>query len=398
MTDPKPPTLSVPLLDLRAEYPLLKPAIEAAIREVCDSQQFILGPQVLRLEERIAAYSGVLHAVGMSSGTDALLAALMALEIGAGDEVITPTYGFFATAGAVARVGARPVFCDVAPDTCNLDPRSVRRYLDKACRREGGRTVNAESGASVKAIIPVHLFGRMADMQALGEIAAEYGLSLVEDAAQAFGSEAPDGRRAGSLGDIGCFSFYPTKNLGAFGDAGMCVTRSAELAERLRLLRVHGSGAGGHHHAIIGGNFRLDELQAAVLNVKLEYLDDWTKRRQQHARRYTQALSGLGVPLRTPPLPTEGRHTFNQYVVQTDQRDGLRAYLDGRHIGTAVYYPVPLHRQRCFDHPGLRAGDFTAAEAAATRSLALPIYPGLSQAQQDHVIESIARFFESRSG
>lgn len=395
MTDLKPPALSVPLLDLQAQYRTLKPEIEAAIRDVCDSQQFILGPQVRRLEERLAAYSGVDHAIGMSSGTDALLAALMALEIGAGDEVITPTYSFFATAGAIARLGARPVFCDVEPDTLNLDTRAARRYLERNCRREGGRTVNADSGAAVRAIVPVHLFGRMADMHALGELAEEFALATIEDAAQAIGSEAPDGRRAGSIGDIGCFSFYPTKNLGAFGDAGLCATGSEELAGRLRALRVHGSGPGGQH-AVAGGNFRLDELQAAVLTVKLDHLDDWTQRRQQHASRYTQAFSKLDVPLQAPAAPPKGRHTFNQYVVQTDARDDLRAYLHERQVGTAVYYPVPLHRQPCFDDPGRRAGEFPAAEAAAKRSLALPIYPELTEEQQDHVVASIARFFESR--
>lgn len=400
MTNPKAdtaPALSVPLLDLKGQYRRLKPAIEAALREVCDAQQFILGPRVARLEDGIAAYSGVAHAIGLSSGTDALLAALMALDIGAGDEVIVPAYTFFATAGAIARLGARPVFCDVEPGTYSLDPQAVRRHLEHGYRREGDRTVNAASGAALKAIVPVHLFGRTADMGAFAGLAAEHGLSLIEDAAQAIGSEAPDGRRAGSIGDIGCYSFFPTKNLGAFGDAGMCVTPSAELAERLRVLRVHGTGP-GQFHAVAGGNFRLDELQAAVLNVKLDHLDEWTERRQRVARRYTKGFASRGVPVRTPPEPPAGRHTFNQYVIETDARDELRAYLTERQIGTAIYYPVPLHRQPCFEHLGYRDGDFPVAEAAAERSLALPIWPELTAEEQQHVIDSIARFFASRGG
>jgi dTDP-4-amino-4,6-dideoxygalactose transaminase len=387
---------AVPLLDLRRQYRAIRPAIEAAIREVCDSQRFILGPQVLELEERIAEYCGVEHAVGLSSGTDALLAALMALGIGPGDEVIVPAYSFFATAGVVARVGARPVFCDVEPDTLNLDPASVRAYLEQGCRREGKRTVSAKSGATVRAIIPVHLFGRTADMEAFAAIAAEHALALVEDAAQAIGAEAPDGRRAGSIGDVGCLSFFPTKNLGAFGDAGMCVTRSAELAERLRLLRVHGSGTGGYRHAIVGGNFRLDELQAAVLNVKLDHLEAWTSLRRQHARRYTEAFGRLGLPLATPPEPRAGRHVFNQYVVQADGRDELRAHLAARQVGTAIYYPVPLHLQECFAYVGQARGACPVAETAATRSLALPIFPELVPAEQEHVIDGIRSFFEAR--
>ncbi len=392
MNRPEAPSLPVPLLDLEAQYRTLRPAIEAAIRGVCDSQRFILGPEVQKLEEGIAAYCGTGHAVGLSSGTDALLAALMALGIGAGDEVIVPAFTFFATAGAVARVGARPVFCDVEPDTLNLDPQAVRAYLGGACRREEERTVNAQTGAVVKAIIPVHLFGRMADMTALVGIAAEHALVLIEDAAQAIGAETPDGRRAGSIGTIGCLSFYPTKNLGAFGDAGMCVTRSAELAGRLRLLRVHGSGA-GRHHPLVGGNFRLDELQAAVLNVKLGQLDTWTEQRRERARRYEQALTARGLPLRTPGVPGAGRHVFNQYVVRTDQRDALQAHLRERQIETAIYYPVPLHRQECFAHLGYRAGALPVAEAAARTSLALPLYPELSDGQQDEVVAAVAGFF-----
>lgn len=391
------PEMSVPLLDLQAQYRALQPAVEAALREVCGRQRFILGPEVARLEEGIAAYCGTAEAVGLSSGTDALLVALTALGIGPGDEVIVPAYTFFATAGAVARVGARPAFCDVEPDSLNLDPEAVRRYLEHRCRREDGRTVNATTGATLKAIVPVHLFGRMADMDAFAALAGLHGLALIEDAAQAIGAEAPDGRRAGGLGDVGCLSFFPTKNLGAFGDAGMCVTGSAALAGRLRLLRVHGT-APDQRHVAVGGNFRLDELQAAVLNVKLGYLEEWTERRRALARRYSRAFASAGVPVRTPSEPAAGRHTFNQYVIETDARDALRAWLGERHVGTAIYYPHPLHRQPCFEHLGYADGDFPAAEAAARRSLALPVFPELSAAQQDYVVEQVARFFEHRGG
>ncbi len=384
-------SLSVPLLDLKAQYRPLREEIEAAIREVCDSQQFIMGPQVSRLEERVAEYSGTSCGIGMSSGTDALLVALMALEVGVGDEVITTTYSFFATGGVIARLGARPVFCDIEPETWNIDPQTVRVWLESSCRQEDGRTVNAKTGAPVKAIMPVHLYGQVADMEAIGRLAMAYGLAVVEDAAQAIGSEAANGTRAGSIGDIGCFSFFPSKNLGAFGDAGMCVTSSEALAERLRILRVHG-GSPKYHHAVVGGNFRLDALQAAVLNVKLGHLDDWTAARQRNAARYTEALLQLDVPVRTPSS-AGGRHIFNQYVLETDRRDELQAFLRERNIGTEIYYPIPLHRQKCFEYLGYGPGDCPVAEAAAARTLALPVYPELTPEQQDYVVDSIAAFF-----
>ena len=383
---------SVPLLDLQAQYLPLKAEIEAAIREVCDSQHFIMGPQVVRLEERVAEYSGAAFGIGVSSGTDALLVALMALEIGQGDEVVTTTYSFFATGGVIARLGAQPVFCDVEAGSWNIDPEAVRRYLETSCRRDGRRLVNAKSGSRVRAIMPVHLFGQVADMQALGELAEEFSLALVEDAAQAIGSKDTAGRCAGSIGDIGCFSFFPSKNLGAFGDAGMCVTRSEHLAERLRILRLHGASP-KYHHSFVGGNFRLDALQAAVLNVKLGHLDRWTAARQKNAARYSALLRDLNIPLRTPVTAEGSRHIFNQYVIECDRRDALQAYLRTRNVGTEVYYPVPLHRQKCFEYLGYRAGDCPVAETAAARTLALPVYPELSVEQQDYVIGCIAEFF-----
>jgi dTDP-4-amino-4,6-dideoxygalactose transaminase len=391
------PVCSVPLLDLKAQYETLRPGIEAVIRDVCESQQFIMGPHVLKLEESIAEYSGTKFGIGVSSGTDALLVALMALDVGIGDEVITTTYSFFATGGVIARLGARPVFCDIDKDTYNIDPAAVRRYLESECRTEAGRTVNAKSGAAVKAIMPVHLYGQVADMQSLQDIARNYRLAVVEDAAQAIGSEAPGSRRAGSIGDVGCFSFFPSKNLGAFGDAGMCVTGSEELAERLRILRLHGASP-KYHHAVVGGNFRLDAIQAAVLNVKLDHLDGWTSARQQNAERYTTLLNEAGVPLKTPFVDDRGRHIFNQYVVETERRDPLQAFLRERNIGTEIYYPIPLHRQQCFAYLGYEPEDFPVAEGAAARTLALPVYPELSQQQQDYVIDSIVQFFGNRSG
>jgi dTDP-4-amino-4,6-dideoxygalactose transaminase len=390
-----PRVTSVPLLDLGAQYAPLRTQIEAAIRDVCESQHVIMGPQVLRLEERIAHYSNAAFGIGVSSGTDALLVALMALDIGAGDEVITTTYSFFATGGVIARLGARPVFCDVEPESYNIDTHAVARYLE-SCRRDGDRLINAQNGTTVKAIMPVHLFGRVANMQAIIAIADEYGLSVVEDAAQAIGSEAPDGERAGSIGDIGCFSFFPSKNLGAFGDAGMCVTQDPALAERLRTLRLHGANP-KYHHSFVGGNFRLDALQAAILNVKLDHLDNWTTARQANARRYSDILGSLDLPIRFPTAEPAGRHIFNQYVIEVEARDKLQAHLKSRNIGSEVYYPVPLHLQKCFENLGYRRGDCPVSEAAASRTLALPVYPELSGEQQDYVIDGISEFFRGTS-
>jgi dTDP-4-amino-4,6-dideoxygalactose transaminase len=387
--------MQVPLLDLRAQYAPLRAEIEAALREVCDSQRFVLGPRVVELETRVAEYSRAAHGLGVSSGTDALLVALMALDVGRGDEVITSPYTFFASAGVVARLGAWPVFCDISADTFNLDPRAVRAYLEDECRRDGIGLVNRRTGARVKALIPVHLYGQMADMDALMPIAREHGLSVIEDAAQAIGAELPDGRRAGSIGDVGCLSFFPTKNLGAFGDAGMCVTNDAALADKLKILRVHG-GEPKYYHAVVGGNFRLDELQAAVLLVKLKHLDAWTRARQTNAAHYTEliAAAGLGDRVRPPPI-VRGRHIFNQYVIRAERRDALRAHLTRRGVGTEIYYPVSLHEQQCFAYLGYRAEDFPNAHRAAAETLALPVYPELKAAEREYVIAEIAAFYRS---
>jgi dTDP-4-amino-4,6-dideoxygalactose transaminase len=386
--------LQVPLLDLQQQYAAIRNEIEPAIKAVCDSQRFILGPRVADLEARVAAYSGARHGIGVSSGTDALLIALMALGIGPGDEVITSTFSFFATAGVIARVGARPVFCDIDEKTFNIDPRAVGAFIEAQCEIRDGSLWNRASGRRVKAMIPVHLYGQMADMDRLMELARRHRLRVVEDAAQAIGAELPDGRRAGSIGDIGCFSFFPTKNLGAFGDAGMCVTNDAVLAEQLRVLRVHG-GRPKYYHSVVGGNFRLDELQAAVLLVKLAHLDAWTRGRQNNAEHYERAFAdtALDDEVGTPAAVPGGRHIYNQYVIRALRRDELRAHLGERGVGTEIYYPVPLHKQPCFESFAELQPECARAERAAAETLALPIYPELSGAQLDYVVAEIEAFY-----
>ena len=388
--------MQVPLLDLKSQYVPLRSEIEAAIREVCDEQRFILGPRVAELEKKVAEYSQTNHGLGLSSGTDALLLALMALDIGAGDEVITTPFTFFATAGVVARLGARPFFCDVDAATFNLDPAAVRRAIAERCELRGDRLVNKTTGGVIRALLPVHLYGQMADLDAFMKIARKYRLSIVEDAAQAIGSALADGRRAGSIGDVGCLSFFPTKNLGAFGDAGMCVTNDSALHDRMRILRVHG-GEPKYYHALIGGNFRLDELQAAVLVVKLKHLDDWTRARQANAAHYDELFrnADLGDAVRVPARVPGSRHIFNQYVVRTQRRDELRAHLAAKGVGTEIYYPVPLHAQRCFAYLEHDAADFPEAQRASGEVLALPIYPELTAEQREYVVGQIASFFRS---
>jgi len=386
--------VQVPLLDLKGQYAPLRAEIEAAIREVCDSQRFVLGPHVTQLESEVAAYSQTRFGIGMSSGTDALLVALMALEIGPGDEVVTTPFTFFATAGVIARLGARPLFCDIDPATFNLSPAAVAATLARECETVGDRLVNRETRGIVKALMPVHLFGQMAELDELNAIARRHRLLVIEDAAQAIGAALPDGRRAGGVGDIGCLSFFPTKNLGAFGDAGMCVTQSAGLAERLRILRVHGSEP-KYFHAFVGGNFRLDELQAAVLRIKLRYLDAWTAARQRNADHYDELLvaADLGEAVRLPFRQPKARHIFNQYVIRARRRDELRAHLERCGVGTEIYYPLPLHEQKCFAYLRHAAADFPEAHRAAADVLALPIYPELTTEQREHVARSIASFY-----
>jgi dTDP-4-amino-4,6-dideoxygalactose transaminase len=384
--------MHVPLLDLRPQYATLREEIAPLLAAVCESQQFILGRFGLELESQVARYCQAAHGVAVSSGTDALLLALMALDIKAGDEVITTPFTFFATAGVVARTGATPVFCDIDPATFNISVASVRQFIQTKCERRNGKLVN-RNGRNVRALMPVHLYGQCADMDPLREIAGQFGLSVIEDAAQAIGAEY-HGRRAGSIGDIGCLSFFPTKNLGAFGDAGMCTAQSGDLAEHMRVLRVHG-GKPKYFHAFIGGNFRMDEMQAAVLSVKLKYLDSWTSARQRNATFYQTAFmrAGLGQRVGLPRAETGYRHIWNQFVVRVPERDRLREHLAQAEVGAEIYYPVPLHLQRCFHYLGHQPGDFPEAERAAKEVLALPIYPELTDAQLQYVVDQIASFY-----
>jgi dTDP-4-amino-4,6-dideoxygalactose transaminase len=386
--------MQVPLLDLKPQYRALKSEIDAAIERVCDAQAFILGPGVRELESAVAAYSGCIHGIGMSSGTDALLAALMALDIGAGDAVITSPYTFFATAGTIARAGARSLFVDIDPATFNLAPAAVERLLREDCERRDGRVVHRATGTTVRALMPVHLYGQMADMTPLMALAREFGLRVIEDAAQAIGAADGEKRRACSIGDIGCLSFFPTKNLGAFGDAGMCVTNDAALAAKLAMVRVHGMEP-KYYHQLVGGNFRLDELQAVVLSIKLQHLDAWTLGRQENACFYYEAFerAGLKGTVTLPAALPGVRHIYNQFVVRFPQRDALKKYLGECGVGSEIYYPVPLHQQQCFAPLGYATGDFPESERAAAETLALPIFPELSREQLQYVVDCIAHFY-----
>ena len=369
-------TTSVPLLDLQAQYRPLRDEILAAITRVCDSQRFILGPEVESLERELAAHIGVAEAVTMSSGTDAILATLMAMGIGPGDEVITPTFSFFATAGCVSRVGATPVFVDIDPATYNVDPAAVRRAITP-------RT---------KAIMPVHLYGLVADMEGIAAVAG--GIPVIEDACQAIGAMR-EGRQAGGLGTAGCFSFFPSKNLGAFGDAGLVTTDDAVLAQELRLLRNHGAEP-KYFHKRIGGNFRLDAIQAAVLRVKLPHLATWSDARRANAQRYADLFkkAGLDKKIGLPVEPAGSHHIFNQYVVRVPERDRVRERLTAQGIGTEIYYPVPFHLQECFAPLGYAAGDFPRAEEAAASVLAIPIYGELTLEQQEAVVAALGDALE----
>jgi dTDP-4-amino-4,6-dideoxygalactose transaminase len=385
---------TVPLLDLKAQFLQIRDEVMPIIEQVCASQQFILGEHVRGLEEELAHYSGTAFGIGVSSGTDALLLALMALDVGPGDEVVTSPFTFFATAGTIARLGARPVFCDIDPVTFNLSPAAVQAFIDAHGVVRDGVLVNRLTGGRIRAIMPVHLYGQSADMAPLLDIARRYALKVVEDAAQAIGTEYR-GQRVGSFGDIGCFSFFPSKNLGAFGDAGLCTAQDPELAEHLRVLRVHG-GKPKYHHSYIGGNFRIDELQAAVLRVKLKYLDQWTAGRRRNAAYYDTAFAAanLSGQLSTPAEIPGGRHIFNQYIVRAERRDALKKHLGERSIGTEIYYPVPLHQQQCFAYLGYRTGDFPESERAARETLALPIFPELTEAQLAHVVSAVRDFYD----
>jgi dTDP-4-amino-4,6-dideoxygalactose transaminase len=387
--------MKVPLLDLKPQYRALKPELDAALLRVSESQYFILGPELKALEAAIAAYSGCKFGIGISSGTDALLVALMALDIGAGDEVITSPFTFFATAGTIARVGARPLFVDIEPETFNISPTAIEKLIESQCETRAGVLFNRGTGGRVRVIMPVHLYGQMADMTRIKAIAQRHQLSIIEDAAQAIGAEDELGRRACSIGDIGCLSFFPTKNLGAFGDAGACVTNDPVLAGKLMKLRVHGMEP-KYYHELIGGNFRLDEIQAAVLTVKLPHLDSWTAARQRNASVYDAAFesAGLNGRVMTPPPAARGaRHIYNQYCIRADRRDELRRWLTKQDVGAEIYYPLPLHMQQCFAYLGHKPQDFPESLRASQETLALPIYPELSESQLQYVVDTIAGLF-----
>jgi dTDP-4-amino-4,6-dideoxygalactose transaminase len=372
----------VPLLDLGRQYALLRDETAAALLRVCDSGQFVLGPAVTELEKSVAGYCGTIHAVGCASGSDALLLALMALDIGPGDEVIVPSFTFFATASAVTRLGAQPVFVDIDPVTYNMDPGAIQRRINPA----------------TKAIIPVHLFGQPAEMGAICRIAERAGVAVIEDAAQAIGAEF-HGRRVGSIGAIGCFSFYPTKNLGGAGDGGMLTTNRDDLADRLRLLRGHGMRP-RYYHQVVGVNSRLDSLQAAILNVKMPHLDRWTAQRQENANRYTRLFTDahlnrvLGLPTASP----DDRHVWNQYVIRVPEgrRDEMRQWLAEAKIGSEIYYPLGLHQQACYRNLGYTTHDLPETERAAQEVLALPIFPELTAEEQQLVVARIAAFYAPR--
>ena len=388
--------MKVPLLDLKAQYKTIKEELDNALIQCAESQFFILGPGVKNLEEKMCEYLVCEHSIGVSSGTDALLIALMAIDIKPGDEVILPTYSFFATAGVVSRLNAKPVFCDIDPVTFNIDPLKIEELITE----------------KTKAIIPVHLYGQSAEMDEISKIAKKHDLKVIGDAAQAIGTQYEDGKSVAVLGDITCFSFFPSKNLGCFGDGGLVTTNDAELAEKLRILRVHG-GKPKYYHKIIGGNFRLDAIQAAVINVKLPYLDSWSEKRRANAEFYTKLFKENGLAEKEgltefdsnnkvllpkavyKDLGLKNYHIYNQYIIRIEKRDELREFLKASDIGVEIYYPVPFHLQECFEALGYKKGDFPVAEFCAESSLALPIYPELTDEQIDFVVSEINKFFHN---
>ena len=367
--------MQVPLLDLKLQYAAIKDEVSKAIEQVCESQIFALGPAVAEFEKNVAAYCDSKFAIGVSSGTDALLIALMALGVGSGDEVITTPFTFFATAGSVVRVGAKPVFVDVDPDTFNIDPAAIEEKITE-------RT---------KAIIPVHLFGQMADMSAVNEIARRHNLAVIEDAAQAIGASR-NGTKAGNFGDCGCFSFYPTKNLGCFGDGGLVTTNNEDIAEKVKILRNHGQDP-VYFYKVIGGNFRLDGIQGAVLGVKLKYLDRWNDRRRQNAALYDSLFADS--PVKTPKIDTDNVSIYHQYTVTVPERDKLQEFLAENQIGSAVFYPMPLHLQGCFIELDYRRGDLPVAERLCDEVLSLPVYPELSQEKIEHVAATVLEYYSA---
>jgi dTDP-4-amino-4,6-dideoxygalactose transaminase len=369
----------IPMLDLKAQYRNLAEETESAVKRVLESQQLILGPEVKDFEREIAAYCQCEYAVGCASGSDALMLALMAFGVGPGDEVITTPFTFFATAGSIIRLGAKPVFVDIDPQSFNMNAEALASAVT----------------ARTKAIMPVHLFGQCVEMDAVGQVARRAGAAIIEDAAQAIGAEYY-GRRAGSLGDVAAFSFYPSKNLGGAGDGGMLTTNRSEVAEELRLLRAHGAKR-KYYHDRVGVNSRLDSLQAAILRVKFRYLDDWAAARRANAGRYDGLFDEAGLrengQVTVPSVGAGQHHVFNQYVIRAERRDDLRAHLSGCGIGTEIYYPVPMHLQTCFAELGYTKGDFVEAEKAADEALAIPIYPELTEEDQAYVVSAITRFY-----
>jgi dTDP-4-amino-4,6-dideoxygalactose transaminase len=394
--------MRVPLLDFSEQYRALGVSIRGAIDDVLASGRFILGPKVEAFEKAMCVYCNMPHAVGVSSGTDALLAILMALGIGRGDAVITTPYTFFATAGCLARVGARPLFADIDRETYNIRPSAIQECVEKNCQPDADGTWKTKRGEKVRAIVPVHLFGLCCEMDALLEVAERYRLVLIEDAAQAIGAEFPFPERiakAGTMGEVGLFSFYPSKNLGAAGDAGMVVCGDEKLAQKLRTFREHGMEP-RYFHYVIGGNFRIDEIQAAILAVKLPYLEKWAAARRAAGDFYGAELARTGLTERiaTPAEPYRehgltNHHVYHQYVIRAPMRDALREYLSKREIETAIYYPLGLHEQKCFTYLGYKKGDFPETERAARETLALPIYPEISREAQRYVVDAIAEFY-----
>lgn len=388
--------MKIPVLDLKAQYAAIKGEVDQKVLEVLASQNFILGGEVEALERELASYSGVKFGIGVSSGSDGLIVSMMALGIGPGDSVITTPFTFFATAGAIARLGARILFCDIEEKSYNLDPEKLAELVknEKKARRV----------SRIKAIVPIHLYGQCADMDPILAIAREFKMRVVEDAAQAVGSEYPSRKgtqRAGSMGTLGIFSFYPSKNLGGCGDGGMVLTNDKRLTAKLRCLRVHG-GVAKYYYKILGGNFRLDALQAAILRVKFRHLDDWQRKRQERAASYDQKFASSGLTaagLVMTPAAVYGNcglqnfHTYHQYVIRAKKRDRLQAFLKEKGVGTSIYYPLSLHQQRCFSYLGYRRGDFPVSEKAAREVLALPMFPELTDDQQDDVVSSIKEFY-----
>ncbi len=385
--------MNIPLLDLKAQYETIKEEITAVTMEVYQSQRFILGPKAEELEGKIAAYTQVKYAVGVSSGTDALLISLMSAGIGPGDLVVTSPYTFFSTAGSIARLGAIPVLVDIDHLTYNIDPEKVEKRIS---------SMNAKERSRLKAIVPVHLFGQCADMDTIIAIAKSLGILIIEDAAQAIGAEYKFSngslKKAGSMGDYGCFSFFPSKNLGSFGDGGMVTTNDEEVFQRLKIMRTHGSQP-KYYHKVIGGNFRLDDLQAAILLVKFNYLEGWTERRRENARIYRELFARKGIEGIEPPVENKGRHIYNQFVIEIGQkRDVLKGYLTDQGIGCEIYYPVPLHIQECFRYLGYRPEDCPVSVEAAAKTIALPVYPELRYEQIEYVVEKISSFYKDNVG